>query len=69
MRVFSIVFTIIAVALIVFNATKLNLEAPFTGESLIAIITIIAGLCAIMVVQILMISKKIEKKSKAQKDV
>lgn len=66
MKIFSVVFTILALGLIVFNATKLDFNAPFKGDSLIAVITIIAGLCAIMVIQILMISKRIEQKTKGK---
>jgi hypothetical protein len=64
MKIFTLVLTIIAIALIIFNATKLNFEALFEGESFTAIITIIVALCAIMLLQILRISKKIEKLDK-----
>lgn len=61
MKIFTLLLTIIAVGLIIFNATKLNFDAPFDGDSFAAIITILAGLCAIVLLQILRISKKIEK--------
>lgn len=64
MKIFTLVLTVIAIALIIFNATKLNFEALFEGESFTAIITIIVALCAIMLLQILRISKKIEKLDK-----
>ncbi len=64
MKIFSLLLTIIAVGLIVFNATKLNFEAIFEGESFTAVITIITALCAITLLQILRISKKIEKLDK-----
>jgi len=64
MRIFIIIGSLLAVALIVFNATKLNFEAPFKDESLTAVMTILAGLCALIVLQILRISKKIEKLQK-----
>ena len=60
MKIFIHILTLLAVALIIFNATQLNLDALLEGQSLIALITIIASLCAI----ILRISKKIEAKSK-----
>lgn len=50
--------------MIIFNATKLNFEALLEGESFTAIITIIAALCAIILLQILRVSKKIEALSK-----
>ena len=64
MKIFTLVFTIIAIGLIVFNATELNFEALLEGESFIAVITIIIALCAIILLQILRISKKIEKLDK-----
>ncbi len=64
MKIFSLLLTIIAVGLIIFNATKLNFEAIFEGESFTAVITIITALCAITLLQILRISKKIEKLDK-----
>ena len=64
MKVFTIILSVIALALIIFNATKLNFDALFDDESQTALITIVAALCAIILLQILRISKKIEKLSK-----
>tara|TARA_R110002111_G_scaffold42337_2_gene77926 strand:- start:5279 stop:5485 length:207 start_codon:yes stop_codon:yes gene_type:complete len=64
MKVFTIILSVIALALIIFNATKLNFDALFNGKSQTALITIVAALCAIILLQILRISKKIEKLSK-----
>ncbi|HIC30487.1 MAG: hypothetical protein JXK08_08805 [Flavobacteriaceae bacterium] len=64
MKIFIHILTLLAVALIIFNATQLNFDALLDGQSLVALITIIASLCAIMLLQILRISKKIEAKSK-----
>ncbi|WP_178986104.1 hypothetical protein [Winogradskyella helgolandensis] len=64
MKVFTLILSIIALALIIFNTTKLNFEALFEGESQTALITIVAALCALVLLQILRISKKIEKLSK-----
>lgn len=67
MKIFTLILTIIAIGLIIFNATKLNFKALFEGESHTAILTIIAALCAIVLLQILRISKKIETLSKKRK--
>ena len=64
MKIFTIILSIIAVALIIYNSTKVDFNAPFEGESVIAIITIVAALCAILLLQILRVSKKIEQKVK-----
>ena len=64
MKIFTIVLSIIAVGFIIFNVTKLNFDALFKGESTTAVITIIAAICAILLLQILRVSKKIEKLNK-----
>ena len=61
MKLFIPIASVIAIALIIFNATKLNFEALFEGESFTAVITIVAALCALVLLQILRISKKIER--------
>jgi len=65
MKLFTTIFSIVAFGLIIYNATKINFEHPFQGESTVALITILAALCAILLLQILRISKNIESKSKA----
>lgn len=67
MKIFIWTLTIIAVVLIIFNATKLNFDNLLMGESQTAIITIFSALCAIVLLQILRISKKIEALSKKAK--
>lgn len=67
MKIFTIVLSVIALGLIVFNVTLINLEAPFNGESIVAIITILASLCVIVMMSILRVSKSIEQKVKGQK--
>jgi uncharacterized integral membrane protein len=64
MKIATIILSVIALGLIIFNATKLNFDSLFEGESIIAIIVIIASLCAIILLQILSTSKRIEKLSK-----
>lgn len=61
MKIFTYILTIIAVLLIGYNITQINFDTPFEGESMVALITIFAGLCAIILLAILRISKKIEK--------
>ena len=61
MKYFSIVLIGIAIAIIIYNSTLINAEAPFKEDSLIAVIGIVAALCAILLLVIFMISKKIQK--------
>ncbi|WP_299548686.1 hypothetical protein [Seonamhaeicola sp.] len=64
MRIVSAIIIVIASALAIFNTTKIDFEAPFKGDSMVAIITIVAALCAIILMVILRISKRIEQKVK-----
>jgi len=64
MKLFTIFVTIVAILLIGFNATKINFDTPFEGKSVIALITIFASLCAIVLLQILRFSKKVNQKLK-----
>jgi len=67
MKIFSIILSVIALGLIIFNVTQVNFDAPFKGQSIIAIITIVASLCVIMMMSILRTSKRIEQKVKEKK--
>lgn len=64
MKILTIIISITAISLIIFNFTKLDFEAPFKGQSMIALITIVASLCAILMMLIIRTSKKIEQKVK-----
>ena len=61
MRIFSIIAQLVAAGLIIFNATHVSLNAPFKNQSLIALITIMASAIVIVLLQILRLSKRIEK--------
>ncbi len=67
MKLLTIILSIIALGLIIFNTTLINLESPFTGDSIVALITILASLCVIVMMAILRVSKNIEQKVKGQK--
>ncbi len=56
------VFIAIALGLIIFNATKLDFENIFEGDSLVAAISILASACVIMLMFILKASRKIANK-------
>ena len=67
MKILNIVLVVVALALIGYNFTQINFDNPLEGDSLIAIITILAALCAVLLLRILAISKKIEKTIKTKK--
>ena len=64
MKILSIVLIVIAIIFIGINTTQINTDTPFQGESMIAIITIVASLCVILMMLILRTSKRIEQKFK-----
>ncbi|MCL6266833.1 hypothetical protein [Flagellimonas myxillae] len=59
-----IVLVILALGLIAFNLTLVDFDNPFQGDSTVALIGIVASLCAIVLILIFAASKKIDKKLK-----
>jgi hypothetical protein len=60
MKIFTIILILIAVGLIGFNLTLLDFEKPFEGNSLVALIGIVASFCAVFILLIFRMSKRIE---------
>jgi len=52
---------VLAIVIIVFNISKINFSAPFENESYTAIISALAGGCAILILTILRVVKKIDR--------
>lgn len=63
-KIISITISIIFIALIGFNATFLNVENLFSGNSFIALMSIIATLCALVLLWILILGQQLIKKNK-----
>lgn len=61
-KTLSIIFIVFALALIAYNVTLVDFNNPLEGNSVIALIGIVASLCAIVLLLIFMTSKKIQKK-------
>ncbi|MGY8916289.1 MAG: hypothetical protein ACKVJF_14555 [Flavobacteriales bacterium] len=61
-RILSIILITLAIALIAYNVTLINFENPLEGDSIIAIIGIVASLCAVVLLLIFIASKKIQNK-------
>jgi len=64
MKLFTTFLIVIALGLIGFNVTLLDFQKPFEGESAVALIGIIAAFCAVLILLIFKMSKKIEEKMK-----
>jgi len=60
MKIFTIIFSILVIASIIFSASRVDISNPFEGDSIVALIMILAALCALALVYILMTSKKIQ---------
>ena len=56
------VLMVLSIGMVIFNATQVNWEDPFTQKSSIAVIGIMAALCAFLLLLLLILSKKISKK-------
>lgn len=63
-RTFALVLILLALGLIAYNVTLVDFDNPIQGDSTIALIGIVASLCAIVLMLIFMTSKKIDKKLK-----
>jgi len=64
MKIANYIIIAVAIGLIVLNVTKLDFENLFQGESVVALICIIAVLCAVCLLLIYSTSKSIEDKTK-----
>ena len=64
MKTFIYILIVAALGLIAYNITKLDAEHFLQGDSSIAVFGILSGLCAILVLWILLISRKIASKMK-----
>ena len=62
MKTFTYILITAAVVLGIYNATKLDFDNLFEGDSSIAAISIVAAGCVIVILAILQISRKIAKK-------
>jgi len=64
MKIFSYVIIVVSLALIIFNFTKVDFEHPFEGDSTVALIGVVCGLCAIFLMVIFRMSKMVDEKTK-----
>ncbi|OIP50744.1 MAG: hypothetical protein COZ75_10860 [Flavobacteriaceae bacterium CG_4_8_14_3_um_filter_34_10] len=67
MKILTLVLAILAVAIIAYNITVLDFSNLLGKDSSVALISIIACICAILLLLILHTSKRIERKIKENK--
>ncbi|WP_396173153.1 hypothetical protein [Flavobacterium sp.] len=64
MKIFTYILIVLAIALIILNIFLLDFNKPLEGNSMIALIGIVASFCAVLILLIFRMSKKIEEKLK-----
>lgn len=64
MKIFSYVVIALALVTIVFNATRIDFNNPLQGDSTIALIGIVASFCAIIIVALYQLAKKVDENTK-----
>ncbi len=62
MKIFTNILLFIATSLIVVNVFLIDFKKPLEGNSMIALIGIVASFCAVLILLIFRMSKKIEHK-------
>ncbi|HNP32067.1 MAG TPA: hypothetical protein PKN96_02105 [Flavobacterium sp.] len=60
MKVFTTILMVIALGLIIFNLTQIDFNKPFEGDSIAALIGVVASFCAVCILLIFRMSKKIQ---------
>jgi len=61
-KTFTVILIVLAILLIAYNVTMIDFNNPFKGNSIVALIGILAALCAIVLLLIFMTSQKIKNK-------
>ncbi len=69
MRIFTLILILLAIGLIAYNITLVDFSNPFEGDSVIALIGVLAALCAVVLLVIFMLSRKIQKSLKDKNSV
>lgn len=64
MKIFIYILMALGIAVVSYNFTMLNFDALLVGDSAVALIGILAGVCVIVLLAILLTSKAIQQKTK-----
>ncbi|WP_348825607.1 hypothetical protein [Flavobacterium aestuarii] len=62
MKIFTNILVLLAISLLVFNITLIDFQNPFEGDSVIALVGVVASFCAVLILLIFRMSKKIVEK-------
>ena len=64
MKIFTSILILLAISLIFVNVYLIDFNKPLEGNSMIALIGVAASFCAVLILLIFRMSKKIEEKLK-----
>tara|TARA_B110000003_G_C16568716_1_gene503427 strand:+ start:647 stop:850 length:204 start_codon:yes stop_codon:yes gene_type:complete len=64
MRILTYLLSVIALVIVLYNLTRIDFSEPFENESYTAILTSLAGGCSILLLTIIRVVKKIDKRVK-----
>jgi len=59
------IFMIVAVAMLLFNLYQVNWETPLEGKSTVAVIGTLASACALLLLLILQLARKINQQNRS----
>jgi hypothetical protein len=65
MKILMRILMALSLGMVVFNAVQIDWQDPLTERSDVAVIGVMAALCAFLLLLLLMLSKKISKKIKS----
>jgi uncharacterized integral membrane protein len=60
MKIATKIISIIAILIIIFNMTLIDFSNFFSDNNIVALVTIIAGLCCLVILRILVLTNKIK---------
>ncbi len=63
MKYFIYFLLLLAAAMTIYNITLIDFSDPLGEESIVAVITVLAGLCCLLILVILLVSRKIKEKT------
>jgi hypothetical protein len=64
MKIFTYIFIALALVLIGLNISQIDINNPLEGNSSVALIGVVATLCAVILIVILKMAKSIDEKTK-----
>ncbi|WP_151893065.1 hypothetical protein [Patiriisocius marinistellae] len=59
MKIFIYILLLLSAGMLIYNLTNINWDAPFVGESTVAAICTMAAACVLVMLAILLVSRKI----------